>query len=87
MIIKIVMKRTKKTTKKATVQKKETCMTDDCSQSKCSSGSCLYWLGFIGALVYFLQAATSFWIGVLGILKALLWPVILVKGLLMFLGA
>lgn len=48
-----------------------------------SSGA--YGLGFIGALVYFLQHATSFWVGVLGILKALVWPAMLVYKLLEFL--
>ncbi len=38
----------------------------------------VYGLGFIGALVYYLQHAHSFWIGVLGILKALVWPALLI---------
>jgi hypothetical protein len=38
----------------------------------------VYGLGFIGALVYFVQHATSFWIGVLGVGKAIVWPAILV---------
>jgi hypothetical protein len=41
-------------------------------------GGFVYFLGFIGALVYFLQAATGFWMGVLGVLKALVWPAVLV---------
>ena len=48
--------------------------------------SAIYGLGFIGALVYYLQTATSFWMGVLGFLKALVWPAFLVYGLLKFLG-
>jgi hypothetical protein len=48
------------------------------------SGS-LYGLGFIGALIYFLQHAAGFWPGVLGILKAIVWPIILVYKLLEFL--
>jgi hypothetical protein len=45
-----------------------------------SSGpaSAVYGFGLIGAAVYFLVHATSFWIGVLGILKAIVWPAILV---------
>lgn len=43
----------------------------------CSSGA-VYGLGLIGALVYFIQHATSFWIGILGILKAIVWPAFLV---------
>jgi len=37
-----------------------------------------YGLGFIGALIYFISHATSFWIGVLGFLKAIVWPVFFV---------
>ena len=48
--------------------------------------SAIYGLGLIGALVYYLQTATSFWMGVLGFLKALVWPAFLVYGLLRFLG-
>jgi hypothetical protein len=35
-------------------------------------------LGGIGAAVYFLQQSTTFWVGVLAILKALVWPALLV---------
>jgi hypothetical protein len=38
----------------------------------------VYGLGFIGAAIYFISTATSFWIGVLGFLKAIVWPVFLV---------
>jgi len=38
----------------------------------------IYGLGFIGAAVYFIVHATSFWIGVLGFLKAIVWPAFLV---------
>ena len=34
----------------------------------------VYGLGFIGAAVYFISQATSFWIGVIGFLKAIVWP-------------
>lgn len=44
-----------------------------------------YGLGFIGALVYYIQHAATFWIGVLGLLKALIWPAMLVYKLLEFL--
>ncbi len=42
-------------------------------------------LGFIGALIYFLQHASSFWVGVVGILKAIVWPAYLVYHLFSFL--
>jgi hypothetical protein len=38
----------------------------------------VYGLGLIGALVYYFGHATTFWIGVLGLLKAIVWPAILV---------
>ena len=34
----------------------------------------VYGLGFIGAAVFFISHATTFWIGVLGFLKAIVWP-------------
>lgn len=39
-----------------------------------NQGSVLYGMGFIGALVYFISHAMSFWAGVLGIIKAIFWP-------------
>lgn len=35
-------------------------------------------LGIIKAAIYFIPKATSFWIGVLGLLKAFVWPAFLV---------
>ncbi len=45
-------------------------------------GGCAYFLGFIGATVYYIQQSSSFWDGVLGVLKALVWPAFLVYELL-----
>lgn len=45
----------------------------------------MYGLGFIGAAVFFIRHAPSFWMGVVGLLKALIWPAILVYRLLNFL--
>jgi len=42
----------------------------------------VYGLGFIGAAIYFISTATTFWIGVLGVLKAIVWPAFLVYELL-----
>jgi hypothetical protein len=36
--------------------------------------------------VYFIGQATTVWMGVLGILKALVWPAFVVYGLLNYLG-
>jgi hypothetical protein len=49
------------------------------------SGSCgggVYGLGFIGAAAYYIQTATGFWAGVVGVLKAIVWPAFLVHKLL-----
>ena len=51
-----------------------------------SSASAVYGLGFIGAAIYFISTATGFWMGVLGFLKAIVWPAILVYGALKELG-
>ncbi|MBN1171529.1 MAG: hypothetical protein JXA67_05095 [Micromonosporaceae bacterium] len=48
-------------------------------------GNIVYGLGLIGALVYYIQQADGFWVGVLGILKALVWPAFVVYHLLKFL--
>ncbi len=48
--------------------------------------STIYALGFIGATIYYLMNATSFWIGVLGVLKAMVWPAFLVFELFQFLA-
>jgi len=50
-------------------------------------GGAGYGMGFIGAAVYFIGQATTFWGAVLGVLKAIVWPVFLVHALLKFLGA
>lgn len=41
-------------------------------------GGGIYGLGFIGALIYFIQNSDTFWMGVLGILKAMVWPAFLI---------
>lgn len=38
----------------------------------------VYGLGLIGAAIFFIGQATTFWMGVLGFLKAIVWPVFLV---------
>jgi hypothetical protein len=55
------------------------------TNNACGGG--FYFLGFLGAAIYYISTATSFWIGVLGFLKAIVWPVFLVYELLKFLGA
>ena len=41
-----------------------------------------YFLGFLGALIYYMQQASGFWSVILGILKACVWPVFVVYHLL-----
>jgi hypothetical protein len=41
-----------------------------------------YGLAFLGALIYYIQHANSFGEGVLGVLKAIIWPLMLVYHLL-----
>lgn len=45
----------------------------------------MYGLGLIGAAVYFIGHAAGFWLGALGVLKAIVWPAILVYKLFDFL--
>jgi hypothetical protein len=59
---------------------KTKCVTGGC-------GGCGYFLGFIGAAVYYISTATGFWVGVLGLLKALVWPAFVVYEILHHLAA
>jgi hypothetical protein len=46
----------------------------------------IYGLGFIGAVVYYIQHADSFATGVIGFLKALVWPAMVVYKVLDYLN-
>jgi hypothetical protein len=46
----------------------------------------LYAFGMIGAAVFYIAQATGFWMGVLGFLKACVWPAFLVYETLKFLA-
>lgn len=50
------------------------------------SGGAIYGLGAVGAIFYYILNSPSFWMGVLGILKSIVWPVFLVYELMKFLG-
>jgi len=54
------------------------------SCGSCGTNGAVYGLGFIGASVYFLQQATSLWTGIVGILKAIVWPAFLVYEVLKY---
>ena len=47
-------------------------------RSETGTSSALYGLGIIGAAVYFITTAGSFWAGFFGLLKAFVWPAFLV---------
>lgn len=55
-----------------------------CGTNSAPAGA-VYGLGLIGAAVYFISQAATFWLGVLGFLKALVWPAFLVYELMKFL--
>lgn len=44
-------------------------------------GGGIYGLAFIGALIYYIQNATSLLMGAIGFLKALVWPAFLIHKL------
>ena len=46
----------------------------------------VYGMGLIGAWVYYLSHAATFWMGALGIVKGIFWPAMLVYECLKFLN-
>jgi len=61
-------------------------MSDKCKSNE-RGGSAFYGLGFIGAAIWFISQATGFWMGVLGFLKACVWPAFLVYEAFKYLAA
>lgn len=49
------------------------------------SGS-IYGMGFLGALYFYIQHATTFWGGALGVVKAIFWPAVIIYKLLKYLN-
>ena len=58
----------------------------DMNTASCGTGGAFYFLGFIGALIYYVTNAVSVWDAIFGFFKALVWPAFLVYELLVFLG-
>ena len=56
-----------------------------CGSSSCGMSGSIYGVGLIGAVVYYIQTATGFWDGVVGCLKALVWPGFVVYEVLKYL--
>lgn len=50
-----------------------------------AGGGAALFMGFIGALVYYLQQAHGFWPVILAFLKACVWPALMVYDALKFL--
>ena len=64
-------------------------MTDNARRrgpGRAGGGDAVYGLGLLGALVWYIGQADGFWPGVLGVLKALVWPALVVYDLLRFLA-
>ncbi|MDD2488130.1 MAG: hypothetical protein WC108_06780 [Bacteroidales bacterium] len=55
----------------------KTCKSNKKVNSAASNGG-FYGLGFIGAAIYFISNAATFGAGVIGFLKAIVWPAFLV---------
>jgi hypothetical protein len=51
-----------------------------------SASEAVYGLGLLGAWYYYISTATSFGMGLLGLLKGIIWPAMLVYEALKFLG-
>lgn len=45
---------------------------------KGGASEAVYGLGLIGALIYYIQHAPTFLAGILGVLKAIVWPAFLI---------
>lgn len=61
-------------------------MANENSRGGAAASGGVYGLAFIGAAVYYIIHAASFWGGVLGFLKAIVWPAFLVYELMKYLG-
>ncbi len=67
-------------------QEHDMCSHHKCKKCRAGSTPCaVYGMAFVGAAVYFIQQADTFWMGVLGVLKAIIWPALLIYQLLGFL--
>lgn len=85
----------KKTTKKSTKSRsakpaarpvKDVKMECKTNISDSCKGGAIYGLGFIGALVYYIQTSAGFWSISWGIVKALFWPAFLIYEVMKFIG-
>ena len=56
------------------------------SNMSCPGGGAVYGLGLIGASIYYIQQAATFQEGLVGFLKALVWPAFLIHRVFQLLG-
>jgi hypothetical protein len=52
-----------------------------------ASGGFLYFMGFLGAAIFYIGQAASFGAGIVGFLKAIIWPLFLVLEALKYMSA
>ena len=62
------------------------CSHKNVNMANSGSAGAVYGIGGIGALIYFIQQASTFWEVILGILKALVWPAFFVYHIFQFLN-
>ncbi len=63
------------------------CKDECCKKCKCNHcGGAFYGLGFVGSAIYYISTASTFGMGVLGILKSIIWPAVLVFELFRYLN-
>jgi hypothetical protein len=59
--------------------KKEEIKKEKCKGGRNNAGGgAVYCMGFIGAVIYYFQHAANFSEGVVGFLKAMVWPAVLI---------
>jgi hypothetical protein len=49
-----------------------------CGRGHMRGNGAIYGMGVIGALFYFIHQAAGFWAGVVGVIKAVFWPAVLI---------
>jgi len=72
--------------KECACEEKKSWFSKGCGPSVSGGCGAGYGIGFLGALVYFVTTAPDFWGLVIGIIKAIFWPGVIVYGVLKFLG-
>jgi hypothetical protein len=53
-------------------------MKDQIKSRVVGQSSAVYGMGFLGAAIYYIQHATTFWMGIVAFFKDIFWPAFLV---------